>query len=139
MVPINYLAVLGAAVFALVLGGLWYGPVFGAKWKAMMGFTDESMRSMALSPLQAMAGGLVTALVMAYVLAHGLVFGNAYLETSGVSGGLQGAFWYWLGFAMPITAGVFLWEGKPLKLWILNAGYYLVSLLGMGAILGYFS
>lgn len=71
-------------------------------------------------------------------LAHGIEFGNAYLGTSGVSGGMQGAFWYWLGFAVPLTSGSFLWEGKSWKLWALHAGYYLVSLLIMGAILGSF-
>lgn len=141
MVPIDYLAVFGAAVFALILGALWYGPVFGAKWKAMMGFTDESMRSMALSPLQAMAGGFVTALAMAYILAKAIALFLATYPMTGVDVVMTGplfGFWAWLGFAMPITAGVFLWEGKPFRLWVLNAGYYLVSLLGMGAILGYF-
>ncbi|HLD39833.1 MAG TPA: DUF1761 family protein, partial [Candidatus Nanoarchaeia archaeon] len=33
----NYLAVLVAAIAAYVVGFLWYGPVFGKKWMALMG------------------------------------------------------------------------------------------------------
>lgn len=135
----NYWAVLGAAVAAMFVGFLWYGPVFGKPWMNLTGLTPESIKAMKMTPLAAMVGGFIVTLLMAYVLAHGIVFGNAYLGASGVTGGMTGAFWYWLGFAVPITAGTFLWEGKPLKLWVLNAAYYLVSLLIMGAILGHFA
>jgi hypothetical protein len=30
---------------------------------------------------------------------------------------------------------VFLWDGKPFGLFVLNASYYLVSLLAMGVVL----
>ncbi len=137
--PTNILAVLASAVFAVVLGGLWYGPVFGKMWMKLIGMTPEKMKAMPLSPVVAMLGGLITAFLMAYVLAHGIIFGNAFTNMSGIEGGVTGAFWYWLGFAVPLTGGAFLWEGKSWKLWVLNAGYYLVSLLGMGAILGAWS
>jgi hypothetical protein len=92
MVPINYLAVGLAGILAIVLGALWYGPLFGSKWKAYMGLTDESMKSMTLSPLQAMVGGALVSIVMAYVLAHSLVFASAYLGATGISAGLTAAF-----------------------------------------------
>ena len=44
-------------------------------------------------------------------------------------------FWNWLGFVAPVTLGSVLWEGKSPKLWVLNNGYYLVSLIVMGVIL----
>ena len=138
-VPINYLAVLASGVAAMILGSLWYGPLFGKQWIALMGFDQQKVAEMQAKGMQAMwknyALMFVGALIMAYVLAHGLVFGNAYLGTGGISGGLQGAFWYWLGFIAPVTLGVVLWDGKPWKLWFLNAGYYLVLLLVMSIIL----
>lgn len=134
--PVNYIAVLGATVATMILGALWYGPVFGKPWMRMMGFTPESMKSMKLSPGAAMGIMAVLSLLMNYVLAHGIVFGNAYVGTSGIEGGMTGAFWYWLGFCVPLTAGVFLWESKSWKLWAFNALYYLVALLVAGAILG---
>ncbi len=137
-IAINYYAVVGAAVAAIIIGTLWYGPLFQKPWMRMAGLTMEGMKAMKMSPLQAMIGGAIVSLIMAYVLSHILVFASAYMQTSGVSAGLSSGFWSWLGFIVPVTAGVFLWEGKSWKLWALNAGYYLVSLLAMGAILGAF-
>ena len=137
-VVINYWAILGCVVAAMVIGTLWYGPVFGKAWMTMTGLTKEGMKSMKMTPAVAMVGGAITSFLVAYVLAHGIAFGNAYMGTAGVDGALMGSFWYWLGFAVPLTAGSFLWEGKSPKLWALNAGYYLVTLLVMGAIIGSF-
>ncbi|MEK7505947.1 MAG: DUF1761 domain-containing protein [Patescibacteria group bacterium] len=134
-VVINYWAVLAAAAVNMVIGFLWYGPVLGAKWKAYMGFTDESMKNMPLTPIQAIVGGVIASILIAVVMAHSLVFASYYLSVEGVSAGLQVGFWNWLGFVLPVTAGTFLWEGRPLGLWILNAGYYLLSFLLMGLIL----
>jgi len=136
MPDINLVAVLVAGIFAVVVGAVWYGPLFGKMWRRLIGMSMEDMKNMKMTPVAAMIGGFITALLMAYVLAHGIVFGNAYLGTSGIEGGMQGAFWYWLGFAVPLTGAGYLWEGKSVKLWVLHAGYYLVALLGMGAILG---
>lgn len=134
-VPINYLAVVAAAAANMVIGMLWYGPLSGKQWKSLMGFTDESMKSMTMTPAKAMVGGAIAALVMAFVLAHALVFAAAYLKTGGVKAGLEVGFWNWLGFAVPLTLGAVLWEGRSWRLWFLNAGYWLVALLAMGIIL----
>lgn len=133
---INIIAVIVSAFVAFFIGWVWYGVLFGKPWRRLVGLSLEDMKAMKMSPLRASLGGVITALLMSFVLAHGIEFGNAYLGTGGISGGVQGAFWYWLGFAVPLTAGSYLWEGKSWKLWALNAGYYFVALLVMGAILG---
>lgn len=134
MVPVNYFAVVTAAVISMVLGFLWYGPIFGKPWMAMMGITPNNIAAakekggMGTSYVLMMVGSLF----MSYVLAHSIVFAGAYLAVTGVSAGLQAAFWNWLGFIAPVTLGTVLWENKPWKLWFINAGYYLVSLCLMG-------
>lgn len=138
MDTVNMVAVIVAALASVAIGAVWYGPLFGKLWRRLLGLSLEDMKKMKLSPLMAMAGGVITAFLMAYVLAHGIMFGNIVLNTYGVAGAVQGAFWYWLGFALPLTAGSFLWEGKSVKLWVLNAGYYLVSMMVMAVILGSF-
>lgn len=138
MVPINLVGVVLAAIATFVLGWLWYGPLFGKMWRRLVGLSLDDMKNMKMSPLTASVGGVITALLMAYVLAHGIEFGNAYLGTFGVAGALQGAFWYWLGFAVPMNSMGYLWEGKSWKLWALNAGYYLVALMLMGFVLAQF-
>ncbi len=141
VIPINYWAVLVAAAAQFVLGALWYGPLFGRSWTAMLGWTKESMDAMMREPgaKRMMARSYVItaigALLMSYVLAHALIFAGTYLDTFGVSAGLMAGFWNWLGFVAPATIGAVLWEQKPWKWWFLNAGYYLVGLLMMGVIL----
>jgi len=136
MVPVNYFAVLLAAAVAIVLGFLWYGPLFGKTWMDLIGFSKEKMSkeqkgNMGKSYLLMTAGTLL----MSYVLAHALVFASAYLSVEGFPAGIMTGFWNWLGFIAPVTLGSVLWEGKPWKLWVLNNGYQLLSFLLMGSVL----
>jgi hypothetical protein len=129
MLEINFIAVIASGFFAVILGALWYGPLFGKPWMAMVGITPESMKSMSLSPIVAMLGGLAGALVTAFVLSHYLALAESMTSVSGIELALTSAFWIWLGFYVPVTAGSLLWEGKTWKLFALNASYYLVVLL----------
>ena len=46
--PVNYLAVLVAAILMFILGGLWYSPVlFMKKWLALQDRTEEQMKAQA--------------------------------------------------------------------------------------------
>jgi hypothetical protein len=136
MVPVNYLAILAAAVLSMALGAMWYGPLFGKPWMMLMGVSRENMKGMKPNDMMKLYGiQFVGSLVMAFVLSHALVFASTYLQTSGVSSGLQTGFWNWAGFVAPVTLGSVLWEGKSWKLWALNNSYYLVSLIAMGVLL----
>src|SRR3990167_10098559 len=135
-VPINYWAVIASAILAMVLGFLWYGPIFGKAWIKLMGFTTESMDDAKKKGMtKSYIIMIVTTLVMAFVFAHSLEFGIAYTNTTGVAAGLTAAFWNWLGFIATVLTGKVLWEGKSWKLWFLDSGYYLVSLCLMGIVL----
>lgn len=135
MVPVNYMAVFAAAVASMILGFLWYGPFLGKMWIKESGFSKEKIEA-AKKKGMAMSYGLMFlgSLFMAFVLSHALVFAQTYMKTSGISSGLTTGFWNWLGFVAPVTLGSVLWEGKSWKLWCLNNGYYLLSLLTMGVI-----
>ena len=132
-VDVNYLAVFAAAVVGMALGALWYSPVlFGKTWMSLTGLSEETLtkakeKGMAKSYLI----GFIGTLIMSYVLAHITSYASA---TTFLEGSLAG-FWIWLGFIAPVALGTVLWEGKPVKLYILNTSYYLVALVLMGAIL----
>ncbi len=136
VVPINNWAVLAAAVASIVLGFVWYGPLFGKPWMKLVGFTKDSMDA---AKKKGMIKNYVLmslgSLVMAYVLAHSLVFASTYTKTVGVSAGLLVGFWSWLGFVAPVKMGDQLWGGRPWMLFVIEGGYYLVSLCTMGVIL----
>ncbi len=135
VVPVNYLAVLLAAVASIVIGFLWYGPLFGKPWMRMMGFSQESMDAAKKGMAKNYALMALGSLVMAYVLSHSLAFASTYMKVSGYGAGFSTGFWTWLGFIAPVVMGDQLWGGKPWKLFPITAGYYLVTLCVMGMIL----
>lgn len=137
-VPVNYIAVLVCAVASMVLGFLWYGPVFGKTWMRLMGWDPNHpphQKDGQNKANQGYAIAFIGALVTAYVLSHLIVFAGSYMNESGMSVGFSTAFWVWLGFVAPISLSSVLWEGKSWKLWCFNNTYHLVQLLMFGAIL----
>lgn len=136
MVEINYIGVIVAAVISMVLGFLWYGPLFGKPWMKEMGFTKEKMmEAMKQGATKSYVLMAVSSLVMAFVLANVLAFSANEMGGMSVMNAVQSAFWTWLGFVATVLLGQVLWEGKSWKLYTLNAGYYLVSLVLMGVVL----
>ena len=134
VVPINYIAVLLSAIANMVLGFLWYGPLFGKQWMKLSGITmPKNGPPPGMWKHYLMA--FIATIVMAFAMAHSLIFASAYLHVTGVPAGLQAGFWNWLGFIAPVTLGSVLWEKKPWSLWVLNNAYWLLSLLIMGVIL----
>jgi hypothetical protein len=134
-VPINYLAVLVAALVPMMIGFAWYSPaLFAKKWMALLGKTEEEIKKS--GPGKAYALSFLTALVMAYVLDHSVIFAGAYLHMSGFPAGMMAGFWSWLGFVVTTNAGSVLFEFRRAGLYWINMGYYFVCLLIMGGILG---
>jgi len=129
-VHVNYLAVLVAAIANYVIATIWYAGLFGGLWKKLTGIQD-----MKPAPLNIVLV-LVGSVIMSYVLYHSITFGDAYVHMSGVQGGLMGGFFSWIGFIAPVTLCTKLYEKKPWGLWLLDNGFWLISLLVMGAILG---
>ena len=127
---INYWAVLVAALAAMVLGFLWYGPLFGKVWMNLMNFKKEDMKKTKNMGLRYF-GMVVSTLVMAYVLSHFVDYAGA----NSVSTGLILGFWIWLGFFATKSLGMVLWENKSFKLYVLITAYDLVSFLIMSVIL----
>jgi hypothetical protein len=123
--------VLVAALVNFLLGGLWYSPMlFAKKWMALLNITEEDIKKRG-SAGKAYASAIIGALVMAYVLAHIVGYANA----TTVGAGAQSGFWCWLGFVATTGIANTMFESRPLGLYFINTGYYLVSLIIMGVIL----
>ena len=119
----------------MILGSIWYGPLFGKKWMELEGKTEEELKA-GFNPMKSYGVTFVFALLMAYVLTHVLgAFSDAYGET-GAMAGIQGGFWIWLGFVVTIGWQQVAFSGQNLTLWIINSLYNLVALASMGALLG---
>jgi hypothetical protein len=129
-IHLNYLAVLGAAVVGFVIGGLWYSPaLFGPRWMRAVGKSETELKQG--NAALAYIGAFVAAFMMAYVLGLFLAFAQAKTLLQGA----EIALWVWVGFVAAPTLSNYLFSRWPRDLYLINNGYYLVSLLVMGAIL----
>jgi len=134
---INYLAVAASAIASMVIGSVWYGPLFGKTFMHAMGmdqWTPERQAAEKKKMGKLYATQLIASLVMFYVLA-------AFMDKTsgmGISGGISTALWAWIGFVVPVQLGSAIWGGKMTLFW-LGAGNMLLTLLAAGAILGAWS
>jgi hypothetical protein len=128
---INVLAVLASGVGSMVLGFLWYGPLFAKPWSTYTGWTEEKVRAvgggkMALTYILTFVAAVLQAVVLT-VFARAL---GISAWTDGLwMGALAGVGFTALGFAT-----TYLFEHKPLGLWLIVSGYEVVYLAGAGVI-----
>lgn len=129
-IAVSWWAIIVAAVVKVLIGWGWYAPpVLGKRWAELSGQSMEGGMS-GMAP--AIVVQLIGDLVMAYILARFIIH---YGDPSLVSGALVG-FMAWLGFIATIMAASMFYEKKPGELIAINAGYQLVGIVVMGAILG---
>lgn len=126
---VDFIAVLAATVSAMVLGSLWYGPIFGKKWMALNNFNVEELR--ARGP---MWKPIAVTSVMYLIASFGLsmYLGEAPDIAFGAFAGFATAF-FWIGTSKFNNV---TYEGQSKKLWLLNFGYDALVYTIMGIIIG---
>ena len=136
MLPINFVAVLVAAVAMFIIGFLFHGPVFGKLWMKLANVTPTGNEKMSDMYGQ-MFWNLVSNIICAYVLSVVYLFASAspLMESSGVWGGIVCAFWLWLGFIVTNSSMEVIWMKRSYKLWLFELASCLVGFLVMGAII----
>lgn len=125
---VNWLAIVVAAISAFVVGGLWYGPLFGKAWQAETGLTDEELKSG--SPAVIYGVSFVLSLLAAFVFA--LFLGPNQSLGFSVGVGFAAGF-AWVAASFGIN---YLFEHKSMKLWLINGGYHTAQFTLYGLVLG---
>ena len=131
-IPINWWAVIVAALLRMVVGSIWFSPIaFVKPWQALTGVTPESMQK---GLVKAIIIDLVLSLVMAFVLFHAVMYATASAPNlwTGAGVGLLN----WLGFVLATHLPLWAYENRPLKLIAIGVGSNLVSMVLMGALFG---
>lgn len=123
---VNWLAVLVATASAFVVGGLWYGPLFGKAWMNEMGFTEEELKEANMAKIYGIA--FVLEFIMALNLA--MFIGDSSISQGAFYGFLTG--FGWVALAMGVNA---LFSRTSFKLWFINSFYFVVLFTLMGVIL----
>jgi len=128
-IPINWLAVIVAAVIRLAVGAVWYSPVaFGPMWLKTVGITQEQM--MSRMP-RALIVDAIGSLLMSFILLHAVVYAGANTLLLGAAVGALN----WLGFVAVVLIATSVYEQRPLRAAYVGAGFNLVALVLMGALL----
>lgn len=127
---INWLAVIAAALSTFLLGGVWYSPaLFGNAWMRENGFTEEELKKRNMARIFGFS--FLWGLIMSVNLAMFLNDPATDLSWGASAGFLAG--FGWVAMAIFVLG---LFEGRSTRLMLINAGYFIVSFVIMGAILG---
>jgi len=129
-VKLNYPAIVVAGVVYWCIQAGWY-TVLGQQWLIAIGKTMAEMQQKGNSPLPYI-GSLVCDIVVACVLAWILARTG---EPSAGKGAILGAALA-LGLVATALMTQYLFEQRPVALFLINAGGALVGITVMGAILG---
>ena len=125
---INWLSVIVAAISAFLVGGIWYGPLFGKAWMKEFNFTEEDLKQRSVPKTFGLS------LLLAFVAALNLEMFTGP-EADVIFGTMAGLF-AGLGWVAAFLGILYLFEMQSLKAYLINAGYCIISLTLMGAILG---
>ena len=130
MDDLSIVGIIIAALAFFVLGGVWYTVLFGKLWRAEMGISEEEAAGMSPNPLM-FVWSILVALVIAVTLAK-------LISESSVEYGLKVGLGVGAGVGAAILAQNYVYESKSVRFFAINAGYVVVGLTLMGAIIGAF-
>lgn len=131
---INWLAVIVSAAAYFILGGLWFGPLFGKAWQKGAGLSDEEVKGGSMGKMFA------TMITMSLIVSFGMAmffFGmgtdpeNPMTAGSGaMMGAMTGVF-----FIFPVLVMNYV-PGKRTGLIVIESLYHIICFVMVGAILG---
>jgi hypothetical protein len=128
---INWLAVLVATVVTFVLGGVWYGPLFGRAWRSAEGQSEPQ-------PGRQKHPALVYGLSFVLMLIAAMALAVAIGPDPNVAGSMGFGLIVGVGWVATSFGVNYLFAGRRLALFAVDAGYNVVLFALMGAIIGLF-
>ena len=130
---INMLAVLAGAAAFFVTGMVWYGVLFGAIWKRALG--RESRPFAGDRPLW-----LVFGLTFAFALLIALTLAHQYAMSSPSPRAMMMiAIGYGLMLMVPAVGIRYLYLNVPVRVFAIDAGFFVTAMATMGAVFLLFS
>lgn len=158
----NYSMLFVAALVPMIIGFVWYGPLFGNAWMKEMNFTKESLegQNMIKVFILSYVFSLLISFFLTFIVIHQMgvmqvlqgetgfseqtgeafTFFQDFLTTYGdrfrtfKHGALHGFLTGFI-FVLPILSIIAMFERKSFKYIAINAGYWIVTLALMGGII----
>lgn len=127
----NYLAILVAAIASFLLAAAWYS-YFMQPWLDGIGRTREWLLATGVSPALQYLTAMLASFLIAMVISGITQFTGAQTAVRGI----KIATLLWLGVVLTTWATEYVFEVRPFSLFAINAGFWLVAMSLMGAIVG---
>ena len=125
---INWLSVIVASISTFLVGGIWYGPLFGRAWMQAFGFTETDLNNRNMPKV------FYISFLLSFVAALNLeLFIGVNVD---MTYGLVAGFLAGFGWVATLLGILYLFENRSFQAFLINAGYCIVALTLMGGILG---
>lgn len=136
---INYPAIFVGAILSMVIGAIWYGPLFGKKWLEIVGASEVDLE--ARKKMQKNAGPLY--IVQFFLTLFQVLILAVMAGSSNIFDSLSVSFLVWIAFIVPTLAGSAMWTNEPGKQkwarFLLQAGYQLILFIVFGLLLQFWN
>jgi len=126
---IRWIAVVVSGTVSFFVGAVWYSSLmFGKAWMEGSGMTEE--KAMHMNPAKVYGISLAASIASAAMLSVIAGLGSGWLHGA-IMGFHVGLFFVAASFLIN-----YLFEQRPMKLWLVNGGFHTTQFTVMGAILG---
>ena len=128
MGPMNWVAVaLGTVVFFAV-GAIWYSALFAKPWQREVGLSDEQLKGGRSIPLI-----MGTCLLLEFVVV--LMLGHLFARIQpGDHAKMMMATGFGLAIMAPAIGINYLYQNRSLKLFLIDAGHFVVGMAVVGGV-----
>ncbi len=135
VMAIHWIAVICAAAVYWVIGAIWYMALFGKIWAAGIKEQGVDLQKSTMAAKGGMAanmiGNFLCNLIAAAIMAR--LIGRTGIHELGYGLKLGGG--VGLGFSATALTIQYLWESKPLKVWLIDSSYHVLGCTALGGIL----
>ena len=128
MANANWLAIIIAALSGFMVGGVWYGPLFGKMWQREAGITEAEMGS--VNSVKLFGLTFLFSLLSAIMLGH--LFNRTGVSQTHVI--MMMSIGIAIGFIIPAIGTNYLFGRKSGKLFAIDAGYWIMFYAAMGLV-----
>ena len=132
---VNWIAVAIGAVLGFVIGGIWYGPLLGKQWLSAVGLTEEDVQNGHMG--RTYGGAFALSLLVSWTMAHTFQSYAVLADDLTVMAKVLTGFGVALGFVVPAIGINYLFSQKTLKLFCIDAGYWLVFFTAVATVHAY--
>ena len=128
MGPLNWLAIVLATVVFFAVGAVWYTALFARAWQREVGLSTEQLtggRNMMLI--------MGTCLLLEFVVV--LMLGHLFARIQpGDHAKMMMATGFGLAIMSPAIGINYLYQGRSLKLFLIDAGHFVVGMTAVGLV-----